>query len=225
MIKSLLLSTLFACLLFSSHAQELQIDINQLINETQISQGTSGEIKMNWWIPSEFWIGTFQNEPSLAQSEVDDFMKLLSPYSIFAVIDGEIGQFGGVTYASESDIANSIVMTDSKGKKHKPLNVEDLSADLQNLLAMFKPILINMIGEMGENMHFFVFSDQDVNGNRIADPTKEGSLMVKVMDLDYTWVTPLSSVLPNKFCPRDGESMSGTWNYCPIHGDALKTTK
>ena len=202
-------------------SQEHKIDINELIEESQINTGEAGEIKMNWWIPNEFWLATFQNEPTLSQNDVNEFMKVLEPYSLFAVIDGEVGPFGGVTYTSESDISKSITLTDNNGKQHKPLSNSELNPDLQNFLSMFKPILINMIGQMGQNMHFFVFSDVDAKGNRIADPTQKGKITVNVVGEEYVWKTPLGSVLPPKYCPEDGEAHSGAWDYCPYHGNKL----
>lgn len=220
MLKSLFIAT--ALFVFqTATAQEHKIDINQLIEESQINTGESGEIKMNWWIPNEFWIATFQNEPSLSQSDIDEFMKVLEPYSLFAVIDGEVGPFGGVTYTAESAITQSITLTDNNGKQYRPLSNSEISSDLQNFLSMFKPILINMIGQMGQNMHFFVFADKDAKGNRIADPTQKGKITVNVVGEEYVWKTPLGSVIPQKYCPEDGEAHSGAWEYCPYHGSKL----
>lgn len=216
---------LLVCISFNSFGQDNKIDLNELINDSQIHAGDQGEIKLNWWIPTEFWRATFQNEPGIPDYQVDEFIDILKPYSIFAVIDGEIGAFGGVTYAPLSEIEKNIVMIGTDGKEHKPLKYAELSQDVQNFLSMFKPVLINMIGQMGENMHFFVFEDLTKTGKRVADPTTEGQLQVNVLDEEYVWKTPLPALLPPKYCPIDKEEMKGSWKYCPYHGEELLNEK
>jgi hypothetical protein len=219
---------LFISLAFITHysfSQESEIDLNDLINDSQIHAGDQGEIKLNWWIPTEFWVATFQNEPGIPDYQVDEFVNILKPYTIFAVIDGDIGTFGGVEYTPLSEIEKNISMIGTDGKTYKPLKHEELSMDVQNFLSMFKPVLINMIGQMGENMHFFVFEDLTKTGKRLADPNADGQLQVNVMDEEYIWQTPLPSLLPPKFCPVDKEEMKGSWKYCPYHGDELLDEK
>lgn len=221
MKKILLASTLTISSLLG-FAQEVKTDINELIEDTQINLGEQGEIKMAWWIPTEFWRVTFENEPGIPAEEVDNFMKTLEPYSIFAVVEGEIGNYGGVNYTPLETLESSLSLTGSDGKTYKSLLFTDLSADMRSFLSMFRPILVNMIGQLGENMHFFVFDDITSKGLRISDPYANGSVTLKCHNEEYKWRTPLGSLLAPKYCPVDNEEMSGAWKYCPFHGDELK---
>ena len=64
---------------------------------------------------------------------------------------------------------------------------------------MMKPIFVNMLGPMGQNMHFFLFPAKDKSGNLIADAKNEGSFTVKLADRPFKWRLPLGSILPRRF--------------------------
>lgn len=208
-------------LFISKSAISQHVDYNKFIKETQKSSTESGEISIAWWIPKEFWEITFNREKTMTEKQIDEFIKLLSPYVIFAVVDGKIGSFGGVTYTSVDSIANSIELIDNEGKIYRPLETYDLSPDIQNLLSAFKPILKNMMGQLGENMNFFVFKDIKDKDKRVADPLSNGFIHLNFCKKENKWKVPIGSLLPLKKCPFDNELMDGSWNYCPWHGEKL----
>lgn len=205
-------------------AQVDKIDINELLAETQISGGESGEISIVWWIPVEFWIGSFQSDQSVSQNDLDEIIDILEPYSMFAIIDGEMGPFGGMTYTTFDSISKSIELVGSDNKTYKPIDENQLNFDVQNLLSSFKPILQNMMGNMGANMHFFVFDDYNKK-SRIANPLKEGRIKINVIGKKIEWRTPLASLVPKKVCPVDNKKLNGTWKFCPYHGNELLDDK
>ncbi|HEX7956048.1 MAG TPA: hypothetical protein VF508_03845, partial [Pyrinomonadaceae bacterium] len=149
------------------------------------------------------------------------FIKTVSPYLIFAVVDGKMGAFGGVTYKSEEVIRGTLQVVDVRGAAYRPLAGDRVDADTRNLLGMMKPVLSNVIGKTGENLHFFIFPATDASGRKLADPSKEGTLKLKLGADEFKWRLPLSSLLPPKVCPVDGEQMSGAWKFCPWHGEKL----
>lgn len=202
-------------------SQEEGVDINQLIKETQIGSGDPKDIELIWWIPVEFWEAVFENEKTVTEEQKNSIIEVLKPYAIFAVVDGKIGPLGGVEYTPVDSIESSIKLIDNKSKKHDPIKMKDLNADTQVLLNTMKPMLVNMLGELGRNMHFFVFSDVDKKNNRIADPNTEGEVKLTFLSDEFVWTTPLSAVLSSKQCPVDGAKMSGAWKFCPWHGAEL----
>ena len=86
-----------------------------------------------------------------------------------------------------------------------------------------KPVLVNMLGPMGEHMEFFFFPRTSASGQPIADAKAEGSFRFGVGKDVYDWRLPLGSLLPQKTCPVDGERLSGAWEYCPWHGKKLRS--
>lgn len=219
-MKSILL-TFLSIITITCFSQKTNIDIDELIAETQISSNESDKIEIIWWIPVEFWEGIFDAEESMTEMQKKEMIKVLKPYSIFAIVVGTIGPFGGVTYTSLEQMEKTVKLNSSNREDYSPISYEELNSDTQILLASMKPVLKNMLGELGENMHFFVFPDLDKKKTRISDPKIPGAVIIEVNDKEYSWKTPLGSLMPPKFCPTCQERMNGAWEYCPWHGQKL----
>ncbi len=202
-------------------AQEFELDINALIDETQWVSPAADEMTMIWWMPTEFWRLSFGDDPSITEEDLTELLGLVTPYHIVLAADGTMGVFGGVTYETEQTVRSNIVLVDAEGRRHGPVDANTLDPDLQGLLNIMKPMLAGMLGPMGENMHFFVFPATTASGERFGDADSEGTLTVELDDAAASWRLPLSSVLPPKICPVDGERMSGAWRFCPWHGVEL----
>jgi hypothetical protein len=206
----------------SGNAQDGKINVNALIEETQMMSEGTDDMTMVWWIPEEFWQASFDQDPSISAAEAEEFINVLRPYTLVIAVDGTIGTFGGVTYKSESYLRANISIIDNQGISYSPLSTSVVNADATNFLSMMKPVFSNMLGPMGENMHFIVFSGKNKSGNPLADPHKEGSITISLEDEKFKYRLPLGSLLPPKKCSIDGEKMNGAWKYCPFHGVELK---
>ena len=191
-----------------SFAQDRKVDINALVQETQKMSDRSGEMTLIWWIPEEFWRASFEQDPNMTAAQTEEFIKVLRPYMLIVAVDGNIGSFGGVTYKSETTIRGSIQVIDSQGTRYRPLNNENIDANTKNFLSMMKPVFVNMLGPIGQNMHFFLFPAKNTMGQNIAVAKSEGAFSVKLDQRVFKWRLPLGSLLPVKICPVDGEKLS-----------------
>ena len=215
--------TLFVLLHMSlSFAQEIKVNLNALTQETQKMSEEAGEITLIWWIPEEYWRTSFEQDPNMTEAQIEEILKVLHPYLLISVVDGKVGAFGGVTYKPEATIQNDIQVIDRQGIQYSPLSDDIINVDMQNLLAMLKPVLVNMLGPLGQNMHFFLFPPKGKDGRDIAAAKEEGTFTVKLDKREFKWRLPLGSLLPQKVCPVDGEKLSGAWKFCPWHGVKLK---
>lgn len=222
LLKSLLPAALLVCLCAgAAAAQGAKVDLGRLVEETQRSSPEPDRMTLVWWIPEEFWRASFSQDASMTKAQTDAFVQTISPYMMFAIVDGKLGALGGVTYKSEEVIRGTIQVVDARGTVYRPLAGDKIDPDTRNLLAMMKPVLGNMMGKMGENMHFVVFPGKDAQGRRIADALKDGSLTLKMGADVFEWKLPLGSLLPPKVCPVDHEQMNGAWKFCPWHGEKL----
>ena len=218
LLTALLLSCLFAP---AAAAQPGRVDTDALVNETQKFHPSQDRLTVVWWIPKEFWEVTFAQDGSVPKAEAEAFMKNVSPYLIFGVVDGRFEPSAGATFKSEAEIRGALQLLDAQGAAHRPIANEKVDADVRNLLALMKPVLSNVMGKTGENLHFFLFPTADAAGRKVADANREGTLTVKLGAEAFKWRLPLASLLPPKVCPVDGEQMSGGWKFCPWHGDRL----
>lgn len=198
-------------------AQRPDVKLNDLISETQKDTPDPDRVTMVWWLPDEYWEVVLQEEAAEALSVV-------GPYVIIGAVDGKIGPFGGITFETETSVRNRLRLVDGEGRAHTPLAEDQVSPDARSLLAMMRPVLGNALGAMGENFHFFVFAGGEGGGAHLS-ATEEGSFSVFIGDEEFAWRLPLGSLLPPKFCPVDGEALSGAWKFCPWHGAALTPTK
>lgn len=205
-----------------SFAQDRTVDINALIQETQKMSRSADEMTLIWWIPEEFWRVNFEQNPNITADQAEKFIKVLRPYVIIVAVDGKIGSLGGLTYKPQATIQNSIRIVTNEGTHYDPLADENIDADTKNFLSIMKPVFVNMLGPMGQNVHFFLFPSLSKKGKKIADANSEGILWVKLDNRDFKWRLPLGSLIPPKACPIDGEKMSGAWKFCPWHGVELK---
>lgn len=204
-----------------SLAEENKIDLNALTQETQKVSKESNQMTMLWWIPEEFWRANFSQNPDITEAQIDEFIGALRPYTVIVVVDGSIGSLGTITYKSEEDVRSVIQIADNQGASYKPLVEDAIDNNAKNILLMMKPVFSNMLGPMGQNMHFFLFPAKDANGNSIAEAAKEGSFTVKLGEKEFKWKLPLNSLLPLKVCPTCGENLNGTYNFCPWDGTKL----
>ncbi len=180
------------------------------------------KLTLVWWVPEQFWRISFAANHKLTEEQINGFIKTVKPYTLVAVVKGEIGSFGGVTYESETAIRSKLVLIDSEGNQYSALDSEEISADMQNFLGMMKPVFANMLGAMGKNFGFYIFPAKGKNGKSIADPEKEGHFSIQLGEEKFKWRLPLGSLLPPKTCPKCGEKLSGSYKYCPFDGTSLE---
>ena len=162
---------------------------------------------------------------TLSDDQVEKVVTLVHPYTLVVVADGHMGPLGGVTWKDEPTVRASITLKDAKGSTYAPLAESKLSADAKNLLQIMKPMIANMMGPMGQNMWFVAFPGTNADGQPFADPTKEGLLTVSLDDREFKFPLPLASLLPAKYDSSTGEKFPGNYNYNPITGSKLVTTK
>lgn len=203
-----------------SYGQE-NIDLEALVQETQKVSKSQDKMTMVWWIPEQFWQASMAQNPAINKAHINQFLETIHPYTIIAVIDGHIGAFGGITYSSEEAVRTSVKIKDAKGLNYDPVNESTVAPDIKNLLQILKPIITNMLGPMGQNMHFILFQSKSKDGQLIADPAKEGVLNILVAGKEFRYRLPLGSVLPPKFDSKTGERFPGNYSYNPFTGSKL----
>ena len=203
-------------------ADTVKIDTNALIHETQKMSDKPNTSTMVWWAPEEFWEHSFSQNPGATEAQVEEMVAVIRPYTIIIVVDGTIGPFGGVTFKSEPEIRPIIQVRDGRGNIHRPLGEESINVDTRNFLSAVRPVFANMMGPLGENMHFFLFPSHNSAGEKIADATKEGSFSLKLGAEEFAWRLPLGSLLPPKICPTCGAKLSGAYKFCPWDGTKLE---
>ncbi|AOW21721.1 hypothetical protein [Urechidicola croceus] len=205
--------------------QEVKINLNNLVEQTQISSESPDDMRMIWWVPTEFWEAVFSEDDSISEEEVQETLDVFKKHTIVGVVDGKIGTFGSVKYKSFEEVKNLTSIEDIYGDIYKPLDKEKIDEDTFLILQMMKPMLANMLGSLGENFHFLVFDNKNIKGENIVNPREKGYFKIHLDKESFNFKLPLGALLPDKSCPEDKEILSGAWEYCPWHGEKLVEIK
>jgi hypothetical protein len=205
---------------------EAQEKFNLFIRETQISQSSSGTMRIGWYIPFELWEVIIDMGASTSERDKNELKEILRPYTFFALAHGELANVDNISrmdfaYQSKEEMVKTLTLTGNDGKIHSPLDENDLDYQVQSVLELFTPIFSKMMGNLGENFHFFVFTDRRGSLPRVANPLIVGQIVFQTSGITYSYKTPFASLIPKKECPVDQEIMNGNWKYCPYHGEML----
>jgi hypothetical protein len=125
----------------------------------------------------------------------------------------------------EATLRKSIVATDPAKKMYSPIDADKLDPDLKNFLQMMGPVLTNMLGQFGTNMHFIVFKTGSAQGTNAVDAERDGKFVLSVGDRTMTFHLPLASLLPPRFDAHTGEQFPGNYQFNPFTGDKLGDRK
>lgn len=210
-----LLTALSTLLGQSKTPQEVGFDA--LLTETQFSSDSADTLEMVWWLPAAFWEVSFAQDNTTTEEDIAMVQQLLDGYEMFAVVQGDLGYFGGVTYKPLEEIKKSFSVT-FRGSEIPFAAESSVPADLVNFVSIIKPMMKNMLGPLGENVHVVLL---EVGEQYVIDPLGDEPFSVKLGNLDVNVDLPLSSLLVEKKCPVDQKLLSGKWSYCPIHGEKL----
>ena len=106
---------------------------------------------------------------------------------------------------------------------------DDLTPTAAAFVAAMKPMMRGAMGEMGRNMHFYIFSDKSADGTRIASPYAAGKFVVNMTPLagepggKAELLFPLNTLHVPRECTKCHQgNMSIHWKFCPHCGTELK---
>lgn len=203
---------------FSQKKKELKnVSIDEIVEETQVSSN-GDDVQLIWWLPKEFWQVSFSQDSNTSQSEIDEITQLMKDYTVVLVVSGKVGMFGGVTYKEYEEIKDNTKIY-YNGEMLKQLSSDEVPADLQNFFGMIKPVMKNMLGQMGENMQLLIFQ----NGKKMdINPYKKGTLSFEFFEYNDEISLPLGSLIQKKRCPKCDKKYNGKWSYCPFTGSKLE---
>lgn len=226
-----ILSILIFCLISSllaprtCQAAEKQ-DLIALMNECQKMSADPGVIAIIQWIPKEWWQLTLRRA-DVPESRIKEVLKLFDPYMTFIIVHGRISSSGFPTFTAKSVLQQHIFLEDKAGHLSKPIDEEQVDTGVRNAVIMIKPLFSNMLGQMGDNMNFFLFPAQTKGKEKPYEATGQGHFSIRLKgipdggDQTFQWVLPLSSLVPPKFCPKCRKEENGSWKYCPWCGSIL----
>jgi hypothetical protein len=224
-MKSLIAAVVVVLCVLAMPARAEEQTLEQLIRETQqFTKDGPQHLILVWWLPTEFWNRSAEKNPNVTPEIHEQLLSVVRQYTILAVLDARLSPLGTMKGVNEDEIAQSITIKSGSTVMH-PLARSEWSSELAALLQIMKPLLSNMLGQMGQNTHFVVFDGNAPDGNRFADPTRPGRFTVTLGGSTFDWKLPLGAVLPVKFDPDTGDRFPGNYRYNPFSGKELSATR
>lgn len=196
----------------------------QIVQATQQFHQSATELDLVWWIPNEFWEASLREDSSIPPENRKALLAIVDRYLVFAVLEGKIGITASLSGTPKEELEGKITVHTAAGEL-RPLAESALTGDARNFFQMMRPILAQMLGQVGQGMHFIVFEGRDAKGVRYADPSGSGFLTVKLGDKEFRWRLPLGCFLPVKYDAGTGEEFPGNYLYSPFTGTRLVATK
>jgi hypothetical protein len=199
-----------------------KVDLTEYIREIQIWNKQENNMTLTFWIPSSYWRIALEDSPQVAPELINQIEKAFEDLMVVCALDLDINLDGTMTYTKEQDLRKSILILDSIGNSHFPLTDAQLSPEALAFSEAISPMFAQMLGQMGQGMHFYFFKIKDSNGANVINEYQKGRFTIKHSGKEFEYLLPLVTLLPSKKCPIDGAEMKGNWNFCPIHGVKLE---
>jgi hypothetical protein len=205
-----------------------EVNIDAFTKDTQVAFLGSGDqhVAFAWWVPNEFWESILSRDETTSESNKKSLLGALSGITLIAVVQADISNFGAFTFYQKAEVEKSMSVNfiNANQEQVSLKKLEPISPDLEVVLATFKPILGAAMGNLGTNLHFYVYEDK-LGSDRLVDPYEKGELNIKLAKrdgsvLESTIETPLNALYVPRKCPN-GKDAHVSWSYCPWSGEKL----
>lgn len=201
-----------------------------MTRDTQVTVQGAGDrhIAVAWWIPNEFWEAFLSRDSTTNESQKQAMLQALSGISLLAVLQGDISTMGAFNFYTKEEIEQSMTLSFSAadGNKYKLSPLQSVAPDLEVVIGVIKPVLASAMGNLGNNMHFYVLNDKTESSPRLLDPYQKGRLDIKLKNrdaasLDARIEMPVNALFRPRTCPN-GKVAHISWSYCPWGGERLE---
>lgn len=205
------------------------VNISDMTAETQKhTTGKEAGMRLAWWVPVEFWQAALSEGGQLSESSVKETVDTLSPYFMLAVVQADVSNFGAFDFYGKETIHKhmKVEYVDGSGRRRSLEVLKDIDPDFAMLQQQMTPMLASAMGNMGQNFHFFTFSDRTEKNQRIVSPYKRGKLLVTLTDREgkassvFEFETLLDSLHVPRIC-SNGKRAHVSWTHCPWGGSRL----
>lgn len=205
----------------------MTVDTGALAKECQVSISGDG-IHLVWWIPIEFWEANLRQREGVAEKTVDEIITTLRPYSMFAVVQGDVSPLGAFSFYEKDKIEKGLKITRTglDGQAVDLALLKSIPQDLKLMYQQLKPVLAGAMGNLGMNFYFFTISDRVEENERVLSPYEKGTITVSLKNSadepvgPFVIETPLDALFVPRICPN-GKEAHVSWQYCPWSGTKL----
>lgn len=196
-------------------------DYGSVVKDLEVVDKSADRLTLVFWMPIEFWRVALESSGKVTEKGTQEILKTIEPYTVIAVVDGELGFAGALNYPSSDALRASVTIQDADKNLYHPLALDDVAPGMKNLIQVMRPVLTNSMGAMGAHMEFLVFPGKTKDGRRFAEVEQDGLLDVHVGAKNFHYRLPLGSFLPPALDEKTSESFPGNYQFNPFTGNRL----
>src|SRR5215467_2144410 len=145
-----------------------ELDIQQMVKETEQFDMRPHKMAIFWWIPPDYWDAALRQQ-GYNSERVRNVFKPFRDYNVFMIAVGNM-ESSGMNWAKEPEVKKNVLLRDQRGTSYKPL--ADVPLEISGIIDLMRPVFKNMMGNFGEGLQFIVFPVRDDAGNIFADAHK-----------------------------------------------------
>jgi hypothetical protein len=180
-----------------------------------------------WWLPPEYFVQAAK-ELDYKPEDQEKVARVYRDYVIIAALDADLTNKKNAVFAPIADVVKRAKFT----RDGKTLEVlRELNPEVADSAPTLMYLLRNSLGRLGEGLRLLPLSNLDAKGNPIFTASTPGELTLeyKIQENgpvhDVRWHAPLTAVAGARKCPKGGEPLEASWNFCPWHGVKLVPLK
>jgi hypothetical protein len=177
-----------------------------------------------WWLVPQFWEASLARQKEISPETRAEIIRLFTENVVVAAVKGRMGTLRVESFLDDDAIRESLRLVDSRGNRHAPVPAAEVDSALRAMLGALQPMLAGVIGQLGDNLNFYVFPARSEDGARPFDPIGQGRVMIELDGLSYEFRLPLGSLLNPRFDPDTGEEFPGKYLYSPYSGRRLQSS-
>ena len=193
-----------------------------ILRETaRIVESGGPRIANFWWLPIEYW-QECARELALPEEERAKIEPMLRDYILVAALDAKVSaEKKGADLATTGDMVAHAKFY-RNGEQVEVLR--EVAPGVPELLPKLVYLLRSSLGPLGEGLHVLPLPNVDAKGNRILTGASTGELKLEYRFDDsgpvqtLYWHAPFTAIAGPKTCPKGGEPLEASFEFCPWHG-------
>lgn len=196
-------------------------DSTDIVRETtRTLEAGGGRMATFWWLPQEYW-ELAAKELKLPAEEQEKVRVIFRDYLIVGALETKLNLEKKSEFASISEIVGRAKFY-RNGQEVAVLR--DVNPELARLVPSLVYLLRASLGGLGEGLRLLPLANVDAKGTRILTGDTPG-----ILELEYRfdpdakpqeayWHAPFTSIVGATKCPKGGESLDASFEFCPWHG-------
>ncbi len=206
-----------------------EVDADAFIADTQVAPKGTGDshLALVWWIPNEFWESILSRDATTSEADKKAMLDAMEGVTLLVIVQADITQFGAMRFYSREEIERSMVLSfaDGDDTRHALSLVREIDPDLEVILSIFRPILGSAMGNLGNNMQFYVLDNKTPSSEALVSPYEKGRIDARLSKRDGSLMEasielPINALFVPRLCPN-GREAHISWKYCPWTGQKL----